>query len=121
MRMEVSIQKQLKNFTLDIQFTTEIGCLGIIGSYGCGKSMTLKSIAGIVRPDQGEIKLITGEEKGQKTNCFYDSQQKINLASQKRQVGYLFQNYALLLNSNLIDGYFSTLFDGRNGQIFHNI
>ena len=88
--LNVNIQKKLKEFDLDIDFEFEKGCLGILGPSGCGKSMTLKSIAGIVNPDEGFISL--------NDNIYFDSKQKINLKAQKRNVGYLFQNYALFPN-----------------------
>ena len=88
--LNVNIQKKLKEFDLDIDFEFEKGCLGILGPSGCGKSMTLKSIAGIVNPDEGLISL--------NDNIYFDSKQKINLKPQKRNVGYLFQNYALFPN-----------------------
>ena len=74
-------------------FELKKGCLGILGPSGCGKSMTLKSIAGIVNPDSGIISLNTDEER-----VYFDSNNKINLKPQKRNVGYLFQNYALFPN-----------------------
>jgi molybdate transport system ATP-binding protein len=55
--------------------------------------MTLKSIAGIVDPDKGIVSLTTGEK-----TVYFDSDKKINLKPQKRNVGYLFQNYALFPN-----------------------
>lgn len=88
--LEVDVQKQLKNFSLDMAFSMEQGCLGILGSSGCGKSMTLKAIAGITAPDSGRIST--------EQTVFYDSRERINLAPQKRKVGYLFQNYALFPN-----------------------
>ena len=53
--LKVDIHKELKEFDLDVDFELKNGCLGILGSSGCGKSMTLKSIAGIVDPDNGII------------------------------------------------------------------
>lgn len=88
--MDVDIKKKLENFDLDMNFSTEGGCLGILGASGCGKSMTLKSIAGIITPDSGQIKT---EKK-----ILYDSEKKMNLRPQDRKVGYLFQNYALFPN-----------------------
>ena len=55
--LKVNIQKELKEFDLDVDFELKKGCLGILGPSGCGKSMTLKSIAGIVNPDNGFISL----------------------------------------------------------------
>ncbi len=91
--LKVNIHKELKEFDLDVDFELKNGCLGILGPSGCGKSMTLKSIAGIVDPDKGIVSLTTGEE-----TVYFDSDKKINLKPQKRNVGYLFQNYALFPN-----------------------
>ena len=91
--LKVDIQKELKEFDLEVNFELKKGCLGILGPSGCGKSMTLKSIAGIVDPDKGIVSLTTDEE-----NVYFDSDNKINLKPQKRKVGYLFQNYALFPN-----------------------
>ena len=91
--LKVDIQKKLKEFDLIVDFELKKKRLGILGPSGCGKSMTLKSIAGIVNPDDGIVSLNTGEE-----TVYFDSGKKINLKPQKRNVGYLFQNYALFPN-----------------------
>ncbi len=91
--LKVNIQKKLKEFDLKVDFELEHGRLGILGPSGCGKSMTLKSIAGIIDPDSGVISLTTDEE-----TVYFDSNNKINLKPQIRNVGYLFQNYALFPN-----------------------
>ncbi|MBP3790605.1 MAG: ATP-binding cassette domain-containing protein [Methanobrevibacter sp.] len=91
--LKVDIHKKLKEFDLDVNFELKNGCLGILGPSGCGKSMTLKSIAGIVDPDSGIVSLATGKE-----HVYFDSDNKVNLKPQKRNVGYLFQNYALFPN-----------------------
>ena len=91
--LKVNVQKKLKEFDLEVDFEFEKGCLGILGPSGCGKSMTLKSIAGIVDPDKGIISLGAGDE-----NVYFNSAKKINLKPQDRNVGYLFQNYALFPN-----------------------
>ncbi len=90
MSLFVDIEKRLQDFRLKIRFETEGGVLGILGASGCGKSMTLKCIAGIERPDRGRI-LLNGR-------TLFDSEKKIDLPPQKRKVGYLFQNYALFPN-----------------------
>lgn len=91
--LKFNIQKKLKEFDLNISFELKKGCLGILGPSGCGKSMTLKSIAGIVDPDNGFVSLTSDKE-----NVYFDSNNKINIKPQKRNVGYLFQNYALFPN-----------------------
>jgi molybdate transport system ATP-binding protein len=88
MAIKVSIQKRLsRQFQLEAEFESRDGCLGILGASGCGKSMTLKCIAGIERPDEGHIS-VNGR-------TLFDSKRGINLKPQERRVGYLFQNYAL--------------------------
>ena len=91
--LKVNIQKELNEFDLEVDFELKNKRLGILGPSGCGKSMTLKSIAGIVDPDNGIISLNTGKE-----TTYFDSNNKINLKPQERNVGYLFQNYALFPN-----------------------
>ena len=96
--LKVNIQKKLKEFDLEVDFEFGKRCLGILGPSGCGKSMTLKSIAGIVDPDNGVISLSAGDE-----TVYFDSSKKINLKPQDRNVGYLFQNYALFPNMTVED------------------
>ena len=86
----VQITKRLNNFVLQIDFASQDGCVGILGASGCGKSMTLKCIAGIEKPDQGRI-ILNGR-------VLFDAEKKIDLPPQKRRVGYLFQQYALFPN-----------------------
>jgi molybdate transport system ATP-binding protein len=92
--LKTEINKKLKLFDLDVDFAAERGVLGILGSSGCGKSMTLKSIAGIVNPDRGRI-VLAGQEADR---ILYDSAKKIHMRPQERRIGYLFQNYALFPN-----------------------
>ena len=93
MSLHVDIRKRLGSFTLDVQFSAENGITSLLGASGCGKSMTLKCIAGIEKPDEGRIEL--------DGTVLFDSAQKINLPPQKRRVGYLFQNYALFPNMSV--------------------
>lgn len=87
MALAVNIQKKLGNFLLHVDFETDGELLALLGASGCGKSMTLKCIAGIETPDQGKI-VLNGR-------TLFDSQKRINLTPQQRRVGYLFQQYAL--------------------------
>lgn len=90
MALDVNIKRKLKEYELHAKFSLEPGCTGILGASGSGKSMTLKSIAGIESPDEGVITL--------KDSVFFDKEKKINLAPQNRKAGYLFQSYALFPN-----------------------
>ena len=90
MSLIVDIRKRLGAFTLDAAFTAENGITCLLGASGSGKSMTLKCIAGIERPDEGRIEL--------DGRVLFDSAKGIDLPPQQRGVGYLFQNYALFPN-----------------------
>jgi molybdate transport system ATP-binding protein len=83
----VDIKKHYKDFTLEVSFHNEEGTLGILGASGSGKSLTLKCIAGLESPDEGVI--VSGGR------TLFDSAAKIDLTPQERNVGYLFQSYAL--------------------------
>jgi molybdate transport system ATP-binding protein len=87
MALQVNIRKKFTGFELNVEFETDGGCMGILGASGCGKSMTLKCVAGIEKPDHGRI-VLNGK-------VLFDSEKGINLPARERRVGYLFQNYAL--------------------------
>lgn len=89
MELKVKIKKRLGNFFLNAEFETDRP-LALLGASGSGKSVTLKCIAGIEKPDEGYI-ILNGR-------TLFDSEKKIDLSPQKRNVGYLFQNYALFPN-----------------------
>ncbi len=110
--LKVDIHKELKEFDLEVSFELKNKRLGILGPSGCGKSMTLKSIAGIVSPDEGIISLRTDEE-----TTYFDSDNKINLKPQKRNVGYLFQNYALFPNMTVEENVAIGLSDNDDQKI----
>ena len=90
MKLVVNIEKRLRDFTLAANFTLTDTTLALLGASGSGKSMTLKCIAGLERPDRGQI-VLNGR-------TLFDSEKGINLPPQARSVGYLFQNYALFPN-----------------------
>lgn len=90
MSLEVNITKKLDGFTLHANFAARSTATAILGASGCGKSMTLRCIAGIVKPDAGRIVL--------DVRVLFDSAQHIDLPPQQRGVGLLFQNYALFPN-----------------------
>lgn len=94
MCLEVSIKKRVGTFKLEVEFNTDNNHIGILGASGCGKSMTLKCIAGIENPGEGRI-VLDGK-------VLFDSKKKIKLLPQKRKIGYLFQNYALFPNMTVI-------------------
>lgn len=90
MSLSVNIKKKMSDFTLDVSFEAENEFFAVLGESGCGKSLTLRCIAGIETPDEGRIVL--------NNRVLFDSEQKINLSPKKRKIGYLFQDYALFPN-----------------------
>lgn len=90
MALSVDIEKNLGDFHLKSKFFAGNETLAILGASGCGKSMTLKCIAGVETPDRGRI-VLDGK-------VLFDSDKKINLPARFRKTGYLFQNYALFPN-----------------------
>ena len=90
MSLYVDITKNFSDFRLNVQLSCGKEVLALLGASGSGKSVTLKCIAGIEKPDKGQI-VINGK-------TVFDSSKKINLSPQKRKTGYLFKNYALFPN-----------------------
>lgn len=90
MSLEVDIRKRFKGFDLDVCLEAGSETLGFLGASGCGKSLTLRCIAGIERPDEGRI-VVGGR-------VFFDSDQGIDLSPQERKTALLFQSYMLFPN-----------------------
>ena len=99
MKLIVDIHKDLELFSLDAKFECDNEIIGIMGSSGSGKSMTLKCIAGIEQADSGCIQI--GNRIVFNKN--------INEKVQNRNVGYLFQNYALFDNMTVYENIEFTL------------
>ncbi|WP_249028516.1 sulfate/molybdate ABC transporter ATP-binding protein [Tannockella kyphosi] len=90
MSIYCKIKKEFDNFKLDIEFFGENEILSLLGASGSGKSLILRCIAGVEKPDSGTIVV---------DDCIYfDSEKKIDLSPQERHVGLLFQDYALFPN-----------------------
>lgn len=76
-------------FNLDVNFSLDKkdGITVIFGASGSGKTLTFKSIAGLIKPDKGHIEI--------DNTILYDYDKHIHLATQERRIGYMFQDYAL--------------------------
>ena len=109
MSLTVRIRKDFGAFKLDVDFKAENGVTSLLGASGCGKSMTLKCIAGIEKPDEGRIEL--------DGTVLFDAEKRINLPPQKRQVGYLFQNYALFPNMTVRQNILCGLCREKDGSV----
>ncbi len=85
--LELSIFKSFGSFELHVELSLERGCLALFGENGSGKSTTLRCISGLLKPEQGYIRI------GRKV--VFDSEHGINLPPQKRSVGYVPQGLEL--------------------------
>lgn len=96
MTVSASLKKRLKYFDLDISLscTTETMTV-IIGPSGGGKTTIIRMLAGLTVPDEGQV--IFDNE------VWFDSLRDINIPPQKRQLGYVFQDYTLFPHLNLYD------------------
>ncbi len=85
--LSVHFKKAFADFSMDVSWQAGHEIVVLFGPSGAGKSLTLQIMAGLVTPDEGRIQL--GDA------VFYDAQTGINLPPQSREIGYLFQHYAL--------------------------
>ena len=94
--LKCNIEKKLNHFVLNVEFIVENQILCIMGESGSGKTSILNSIAGLLTPDKGDIIL--------DDNILFSD--KINLKPQERNIGYVFQDYALFPNMSVKDNIF---------------
>jgi molybdate transport system ATP-binding protein len=91
MLLDLDIRKTLRagnqSFSLNVRLKTDSQRIVILGPSGSGKSLTLKAIAGLLRPDAGHIRI--------DDRVLFDADRGIDLAPQKRELAYVFQDYAL--------------------------
>jgi molybdenum-pterin binding domain len=84
-RFDIHVQKSLPGFRLDARLQTDAARVVIIGGSGSGKTLFMQAVAGLYRPDGGHIRICE--------RVFYDG--TTNLPTARRNVAYLFQDYAL--------------------------
>lgn len=114
MDLHVNISKKLTNknskeFVLNAEFKCGNEMIVLFGPSGAGKTLTLECIAGLVAPDKGYINVngIT----------YFDSEKNINISPQKRNTGYLFQNYALFPHLTVSENILFGLREKNNAQV----
>ena len=98
--IEVEIERRLGAFRLDVRFDADAPIVGLFGRSGSGKTSVVNAIAGIVRPSRGTIRI--------NDVCLFDSRKGIDIAPEKRRVGYVFQDALLFphmdVEANLLYG-----------------
>lgn len=91
MQLDLDLRKTLnsgrRTFTLQVRLQSNSQRIVIVGPSGSGKSLTLKAIAGLLRPDAGYIRL--------DGRVLFDAAAGVHLPPQQREVAYVFQDYAL--------------------------
>ena len=87
MSLTIDVQAHAGTFSLDVAFATEAGATAVLGASGAGKTLTLRAIAGLLRPDAGRV-AVGG-------SVLFDSAAGIDVAVRRRRVGLVFQDYAL--------------------------
>ena len=87
------IQLKQGQFDLDQRFQSDQSVIGLFGASGSGKTTILHSIAGLVTPQAGWIKI--------KNQTWFDQAQKINLSTQQRRIGLVFQDAQLFPHKNV--------------------
>jgi ABC-type sulfate/molybdate transport systems ATPase subunit len=94
--LEIDVRKRLRDYELEVRLCVAEGeILMLVGDNGCGKTTLLNLVAGLVDPDSGRIAL--------NGRALYDSDLKIRVPSEVRNVGYVFQSYALFPHMSVYD------------------
>ena len=98
--IDVDIEQQLGAFHLEVRFEGDAPIVGLFGRSGAGKTSVINAIAGIVRPSRGTIRV--------NEVCLFDSAMGIDIAPEKRRIGYVFQDALLFphmdVEANLLYG-----------------
>ncbi len=95
MSLHMDIVKNFGTFRLAVKLDAENEVVGLLGASGCGKSATLRCVAGLITPDSGHIE-VNGE-------VLFDSESHINVKTRDRRTAMLFQNYQLFPNMTVLD------------------
>jgi molybdate transport system ATP-binding protein len=93
--IRIKVRKTLRDYTLDADIESDSGVSVLMGSNGSGKTTVLNLVAGITSPDLGSIE-VSGE-------ALFDSKSGKDVPMEQRNVGYVFQNYALFPHMSVYD------------------
>lgn len=111
--LSVSVHHRFGAFDLQVEFESSHGVTALLGPSGAGKTLTLRSIAGLVRVSHGRV-MAQGR-------VLFDSASGVDLPARDRRVGYVFQQYALLphltVGENVAYGLKGWPRDERNARV----
>jgi molybdate transport system ATP-binding protein len=93
--LHVDLAHPLRSFRVELALTVGRETVALVGPSGAGKTTVLRSIAGLARPELGRIAL------GDTT--WFDSEQRVDVAPERRSVGLVFQEYALFPHMTVED------------------
>jgi molybdate transport system ATP-binding protein len=115
--IEVHIAKDLGNFSLNLSMSLQKGLTVLFGPSGSGKTLTLHTIAGLVEPDSGTIRL--------NGVVYFDKKAGVNLPIPRRRIGYVFQEPSLFPHmsvfDNIVYGISGLSSEERNRRVKHMI
>ena len=114
--LRVSIRKTLKSlFDLDVDFMVQPGINILFGPSGAGKTTLLDCIAGLTKPDTGQLSI--------SDRVLFDSARHVDVPVTKRNIGYVFQDLALFphlnVEANVGYGLFSLATGERKRRVSH--
>ncbi|HAK15191.1 MAG TPA: molybdenum ABC transporter ATP-binding protein, partial [Acinetobacter junii] len=92
--IDCHIQLTQGQFSLDQRFQSDQSVIGLFGASGSGKTTILHSIAGLIKPQSGWIKI--------QNQTWFDRAQNINLSTQQRRIGLVFQDAQLFPHKNVM-------------------
>src|SRR5438105_3617877 len=99
--IEVDLSQRRGEFGLDVAFRAEAPVVGLFGRSGSGKTSLVNALAGISRPERGRV-VVNGA-------TLFDSERGIDLAPERRRLGYVFQDDLLFphlhVEANLLYGF----------------
>lgn len=94
--LSTRLAKKLRDYEMTIEISVSPGeVLVLLGENGSGKSTILNLLAGLLTPDTGDI-LLNGRS-------LFNSEKEISIPPEERNIGYVFQNYALFPHMTVFD------------------